>query len=67
MFLDIKNVISPIKSSIIVGKLMFGHNPFAVLTVFQPSFGMQVYIVLMIVAVAAGTLVDRLHQGSTKI
>jgi len=28
---------------------------------------MQVYIVLMIIAVAVGTLVDRLHQGSTKI
>src|SRR3989344_9703737 len=45
---------------------MFTSNPFADLTVFLPPFVMQVYIVLMIFAVAIGTLVDMLHKSSAK-
>jgi len=45
---------------------MFSSNPFAELAVFLPPIFMQVYIVAMIVAVAAGTLVDMLHKGSAK-
>ena len=45
---------------------MFTSNPFAELTVFLPSLGMQAYIVLMIFAVAIGTLFDMLHKGSAK-
>jgi hypothetical protein len=42
-------------------------NPFATLSAILSPLFMQRYIVLMIVAVAPGTLVDRLHQGSTII
>lgn len=35
---------------------MFTGNPFAELTAVIPSLAMQVYIVLMILAVATGTL-----------
>ncbi|MHB8453262.1 MAG: hypothetical protein ACYDDO_00935 [Acidiferrobacterales bacterium] len=49
------------------GLLTFSINSFAVRSVFLPPLAMQVYIALMIVAVAIGTLVERLHQGSTKI
>lgn len=45
---------------------MFTSNPFTGLTVFLPPFGMQVYIVLMILAVAIGTLFDAYHKGSAK-
>ena len=45
---------------------MFTSNPFADLTVFLPPFVMQVYIVLMIFAVAIGTLADMLHKSSAK-
>jgi hypothetical protein len=45
---------------------MFTSNPFAELTVFLPSLMMQVYIVLMILAVAAGTLFDMLHKSSAR-
>jgi len=45
---------------------MFTSNPFAELAVFLPPLAMQVYIVLMIAAVAIGTLVDMLHKGSAK-
>jgi hypothetical protein len=45
---------------------MFTSNPFADLTIFLPSSFMQVYIVLMIVAVAAGTLFDMFHKSSVK-
>jgi len=45
---------------------MFTSNPFADLTVFLPPVAMQVYIVLMIVAVAIGTLLDMLHKNSGK-
>ncbi len=45
---------------------MFTSNPFADLTVFLPPIAMQVYIALMIVAVALGTLADMLHKNSGK-
>ncbi len=45
---------------------MFTSNPFADLTVFLPPIAMQVYIVLMIFAVAVGTLLDMLHKSSGK-
>ena len=45
---------------------MFSSNPFADLTVFLSPLVMQVYIVLMILAVAIGTLVDMLHKRSAK-
>ncbi len=45
---------------------MFTSNPFAALTDFWPPLVMQVYIVLMIVLVAAGTLFDIVHKGSAK-
>lgn len=45
---------------------MFTSNPFTDLTVFLPPLVMQVYIVLMIFAVAAGTLFDMLHKSSAK-
>ncbi len=45
---------------------MFTSNPFAELSVFLPPLVMQVYIVLMILAVAVGTLADMLHKGSAR-
>ncbi|MDH3673225.1 MAG: adenylyl-sulfate reductase [Gammaproteobacteria bacterium] len=45
---------------------MFTGNPFADLTVFLPPLVMQVYIVLMIFAVAIGTLFDVVHKKSAK-
>ncbi len=45
---------------------MFTSNPFADLAVFLQPLVMQVYIVLMIFAVAIGTLVDMLHKSSAK-
>lgn len=45
---------------------MFTSNPFADLTVFLPPVAMQVYIVLMILAVAVGTIADMLHKSSGK-
>ncbi len=45
---------------------MFTSNPFADLTVFLPPIAMQVYIALMIFAVALGTLADMLHKNSGK-
>lgn len=45
---------------------MFTSNPFADLTVFLPPLVMQAYIVLMIFAVAIGTLFDMLHKSSAK-
>jgi hypothetical protein len=41
-------------------------NPFADLTVFLSPLFMQVYIVLMILAVALGTLFDMLHKSSVQ-
>lgn len=45
---------------------MFTSNPFAALGDFLPPVAMQAYIVLMILAVIAGTLFDVVHKGSTK-
>lgn len=42
-------------------------KPFVELSVFLPPLVVQVFIVLMIIVVVMGTLVDRLHQGSTLI
>ena len=42
---------------------MAAGNPFDELSVFLPPLVVQVFIVLMIIAVDVGTLVDRLHQG----
>lgn len=45
---------------------MFTNNPFAALTDVLPAFVMQSYIVLMTLAVIAGTLFDVYHKGSAK-
>ncbi len=45
---------------------MFTNNPFAALTDFLPPLVMQVYIVLMTLAVVGGTLFDVVHKGSAK-
>jgi len=45
---------------------MFTGNPFAALHGFLPPLFMQVYLVLMILAVIAGTLFDIVHKGSAK-
>jgi len=45
---------------------MFTHNPFAALGDFWSPLVMQLYIVLMIVLVAAGTLFDVVHKGSAR-
>jgi hypothetical protein len=45
---------------------MLTNNPFAALTGFFPTLVMQVYIVLMILAVVIGTMVDVVHKGSAK-
>jgi hypothetical protein len=45
---------------------MFSSNPFAELTVFLSPLVMQAFIVLMIFAVAVGTLFDMLHKSSAK-
>jgi hypothetical protein len=45
---------------------MFTVNPFAALGSAIPTSFMQGYVVLMIVLVAAGTLIDILHKGSAK-
>ena len=43
---------------------MFTNNPYAALTDFLPPLVMQVYIVLMTLAVIVGTLLDVQHKGS---
>jgi len=43
---------------------MLTSNPFAELAVFLPPIAMQVYIILMIVAVVIGTVWDMLHKSS---
>lgn len=45
---------------------MFTSNPFADLTAFLPPLVMQIYVVLMILAVAAGTVLDTYHKGSAE-
>jgi hypothetical protein len=46
--------------------MMFTSNPFAALSDFLPPLFMQVYIVLMALAVVIGTLFDVVHKGSAK-
>jgi len=45
---------------------MFTSNPFTELAAFLPPLAMQAYIVLMVFAVAAGTLFDILHKSSAR-
>lgn len=45
---------------------MFISNPFALLTEFLPPLVMQVYVVLMVCAVALGTLFDLHHKRSAE-
>ena len=45
---------------------MFTNNPFAALTDILPASFMQVYVILMLVAVVAGTLFDVVHKGSAR-
>ncbi|MFZ2649110.1 MAG: hypothetical protein WA210_03290 [Burkholderiaceae bacterium] len=45
---------------------MFANNPFAALTDVLPANAMQVYLILMVLAVLAGTLYDIVHKGSAK-
>lgn len=45
---------------------MFISNPFALLTEFLNPLVMQAYVVLMVVAVAAGTLLDLRHKRSAE-
>jgi hypothetical protein len=45
---------------------MFTSNPFADLAAFLAPLAMQVYVVVMILAVAFGTLFDMWHKGSAK-
>ncbi len=45
---------------------MFTNNPFAAVTDFLSPLAMQVYLVLMVLAVVIGTLFDIPHKGSAK-
>ena len=45
---------------------MFTNNPFAALTDVLPANAMRIYIVLMVLALIAGTLFDIIHKGSAK-
>ena len=45
---------------------MFTNNPFAAVTDFFSPLAMQIYIVLMVLAVVIGTLFDVYHKGSAK-
>ena len=45
---------------------MFTNNPFAALSGMLPASVMQAYVVLMVVAVFAGTLFDITHKGSAR-
>ena len=45
---------------------MFTNNPFAALTDILPASFMQIYVILMFVAVVAGTLFDVVHKGSAR-
>jgi len=45
---------------------MFTNNPFAALSSMVPASVMQAYVVLMVVAVIAGTLFDITHKGSAR-
>jgi hypothetical protein len=46
--------------------MMFTGNPFSELSAYIPPAIMQVYVVIMVVLVAAGTLFDIVHKGSAK-
>jgi hypothetical protein len=43
---------------------MFAQNPFAALNGTLPPSAMQIYVVLMVLAVIVGTLLDMVHKGS---
>jgi hypothetical protein len=43
---------------------MFAQNPFAALSGTLPASAMQIYVVLMVLAVIVGTLLDMVHKGS---
>ena len=45
---------------------MFTNNPFAALSDVLPANVMQIYVVLMVLAVLAGTLFDIVHKGSAR-
>src|SRR5487761_2331618 len=45
---------------------MFANNPFAALYDALPANAMQVYLVLMVLAVVVGVLFDTIHKGSAK-
>jgi hypothetical protein len=45
---------------------MFATNPFSLVSDVLPPLAMQVYIVLMVLAVVIGTLFDVVHKGSAK-
>jgi hypothetical protein len=45
---------------------MFVFNPFALAAQWVPPLAMQVYLVLLILAVAVGTSLDTLHKGSAR-
>ena len=45
---------------------MFTNNPFAALSNALPASVMQIYVVLMVLAVVAGTLFDIVHKGSAR-
>jgi len=46
--------------------MVFTNNPFAAVTDFFSPLAMQIYIVLMVLAVVIGTLFDVYHKGSAK-
>jgi hypothetical protein len=46
--------------------MVFTNNPFAAVTDFFSPLAMQIYIVLMVLAVVIGTLLDVYHKGSAK-
>jgi hypothetical protein len=45
---------------------MFATNPFSLVSDVLPPLAMQVYIVLMVLAVVVGTLFDVVHKGSAR-
>ncbi len=45
---------------------MIDTNPFAAMTQVVSPLAMQIYIILMVIAVVAGTLFDVSHKGSAK-
>ncbi|MGE5319362.1 MAG: hypothetical protein ACM3KD_04220 [Hyphomicrobiaceae bacterium] len=56
----------PAKRSPRLEVVMFSANPFQPVTEFLPPHFMQLYIVLMVLAVVAGTLFDLYHKGNAK-